>query len=112
MTTFEKIKNGIPNTINIPHELKDLCDWLDQNDYPISGEFELVEGGEETVKLWFGFDDVSDRFGVFGGGPDGSSYAFWIDDEGNQKIVHLGSEGEENHILSNNFIDWILDKPL
>ena len=107
MSTFEKIKNGIPQTIHIPPELKQLCDWLDDHDYPISGYFALTADDGETMKYWLGFNDVSDRFGIFGRGPDGALYALWIDDDGHQKIVHLGSEGDYLYILAENFVNFL-----
>lgn len=107
MNTYQKIKEGIPNTLHIPSELEMLCEWVDQNGYPISGYFELNADDGETMQYWLGFDHISDRFGIFGAGPDGSLYALWIDDEGVQKIVHLGSEGEQKLILAENFIDFL-----
>lgn len=107
MSTYQEIKKGIPNRVSIPAELEQLCNWTDTNGYPISGYFELREDDGETMKYWLGFDDLSDRFGIFGAGPDGSLYSFWIDDAGEQKIVHLGSEGDQLYILANNFIDFL-----
>lgn len=80
---------------------------MDENGYPISGEFALHTDDGNTMKYWLGFDDLSDRFGIFGLGADGSLYAFWIDDNENQKIVHLGSEGDGLYILAENFIDFL-----
>ena len=107
MNTFESIKKGIPNTITLPNELKKLCKWTEQNGYPISGCFELRADDGETMRYWLGFTDVSDRFGLFGAGASGDIYAFWIDDSGKQKIVHLGSEGDAIYILANNFVDFL-----
>lgn len=59
------------------------------------------------MQYWLGFADVSERFGIFGAGGDGSLYAFWIDDENNQKIVHLGSEGGQLYILAESFVDFL-----
>ncbi|SHI86362.1 SMI1/KNR4 family protein [Pseudozobellia thermophila] len=107
MRTFSEIKNGIPETIPVPKALKLLCDWVDENDYPISGGFELMADDGESIGSWFDSEDVSDRFGVFGTGPDGSLYALWIDDDGHQKIVHLGSEGDALYILADSFVDFL-----
>ncbi|MCT4581019.1 MAG: hypothetical protein N4A35_06340 [Flavobacteriales bacterium] len=107
MPTYDTIKKGIPNTIAIPHELELFCNWLDQNGYPISGCFELRADDGETMRYWLGMEGHSDRFGIFGAGSDGSLYAFWMDDEGQQKIVHLGSEGGQLYILADNFIDFL-----
>jgi hypothetical protein len=46
------------------------------------------------LKYWFGHDrpEVLNRLCVFAKtGSDGSMAAFWIDDHGKQRIVHLGS---------------------
>ncbi|MDO6675018.1 hypothetical protein MK851_12440 [Tenacibaculum sp. 1B UA] len=107
MDLYTRIKKGIPKTITIPQELKLLCDWVDENDYPISGLFELQADDGYSIKSWFDNAAISDRFGVFGLGPDGSIYAFWLDDDGNQKIVHLGSEGDALCILATSFIDFL-----
>ncbi|MBO0321970.1 hypothetical protein J0X14_06660 [Muricauda sp. CAU 1633] len=107
MNIFENIKKGIPKNIRIPEELKKLCEWTEKNGYPISGCFELRGDDGETMRYWLGFDDVSDRFGLFGAGASGDIYAFWLDDTGNQKIVHLGSEGDAIYILADNFIGFL-----
>ena len=107
MNTFKEIAKGIPHEIALPEQLKKLTEWLDQNGYPISGHFELRADDGETIRYWLGFNNISNRFGVFGAGPDGSLYAFWLDDDRNQKIVHLGSEGGELYILASNFIDFL-----
>jgi len=79
MDTYTRIKKEIPKTITVPQELKLLCDWVDENDYPISGLFELREDDGDSIKSWFDNAAISDRFGVFGFGPDGSIYAFWLE---------------------------------
>lgn len=107
MNTYKKILQGIPSQVAIPAALEKLCNWTDENGYPISGYFELRADDGATIQYWLGFNNVSDRFGIFGAGGDGSLYAFWIDDENNQKIVHLGSEGGELYILAENFIDFL-----
>ena len=50
--------------------------------------------GNENLKYWFGCesDEILSRLCVFAKtGSDGSMAAFWLDPEGKQKIVHLGS---------------------
>jgi hypothetical protein len=54
----------------------------------------FVAEGNVNMKYWFGTDaaKVIDRLCVFAHtGSDGSMAAFWLDDDGEQKIVHLGS---------------------
>ena len=55
---------------------------------------EFSAQGNVHLKYWFGHEkrEALDRVCVFAKtGGDGSMAAFWIDDSGNQKIVHLGS---------------------
>ncbi|WP_339700628.1 hypothetical protein [uncultured Marixanthomonas sp.] len=106
MSTYLKIKKGISKTIVLPDALQKLCDWIDINGY-VGDCFELRADDGETIKHWFGFDDVSHRFGTFGAGPDGSIFSFWVNDEGNQIVVHLGSEGGELHTLTDTFVDFL-----
>lgn len=105
--SFSKIKAGISNKINIPDKLILLCEWYDNNKFPISGNFDLYASDGKDVESWLGFNDLNYRLGIFGIGKDGSFYAFWNDDYGKQKIVHLGIEGGELYILANNFIDFL-----
>lgn len=107
MKLFENICEGIPNDIQIPMELEKLCDWAEQNGYPISGYFEIRPDDGETMRYWLGSDDVSHRFGIFGAGSSGEIYAIWKDDTGKQKIVHLGSEGDSLIILADDFVDFL-----
>ncbi|WOO87202.1 hypothetical protein RZE82_08795 [Mollicutes bacterium LVI A0039] len=91
----------------MPEEFKLFCEWVNNNGYPISGYFELEPDDGKYITHWFGFDDVNDRFGVFGADGSGALYAFWIDDEGKQKIVHLGSEGDNLYIIADDFIKFL-----
>jgi hypothetical protein len=55
---------------------------------------EFFAEGNINLQYWFGHDErkVLNRLCVFAKtGDDGSNAAFWLDDDGNQKIVHLGS---------------------
>jgi hypothetical protein len=55
---------------------------------------EFYAGGNDYLECWFGHNRsaVLERLCVFAKtGADGSMAAFWIDDEGSQRIVHLGS---------------------
>src|SRR5215471_18447873 len=50
--------------------------------------------GNINLKYWFGHEkpEVLNRLCVFAKtGADGSMAAFWLDDDGKQRIVHLGS---------------------
>ena len=107
MPLSNEIRSGFPPAISFPPELESLCDWVEQNGYPISGYFELSPDNDHVIGLWMGFDNVDDRFGVFGAGPDGSIYAIWKDDAGEQKVVHLGSEGGDLYLLAHSFVDFL-----
>jgi hypothetical protein len=68
--------------------------------------------GNVNLHHWFGHDkpEVLDRLCVFARtGGDGSMAAFWLDDEGNQKIVHLGSGSGSFLVcqLADNAIDFM-----
>lgn len=55
----------------------------------------FYSGGTENLKYWFGGgenEEVNQRLCVFAQtGGDGSESAFWISDNGELKIVHMGS---------------------
>jgi hypothetical protein len=95
----DQIAARFSSRIQMPDELRQLCSWLERNGYPISGGFELRIDTGHSIKYWFGKDSVTDRFGVFGAGPDGSLYALWLQDDGRIPVVHMGSEGENNCVL-------------
>lgn len=110
--SLENIKKHMSEQIIVPAEFDEFYHWSQKqiNKYDhhcsISGSFEWRADDYEALNSWFGLD-VSDRFGVFGAGSTGNLYAFWIDDDGEQKIVHLGSEGGELHILGENFAEFL-----
>lgn len=72
-------------------EMKD--GWSDLG-RPGGTDIEFFGEGNVNLKYWFGTDSpqVLERICVFAKtGRDGSMAAFWLDDDGTQKIVHLGS---------------------
>lgn len=109
--TLQNIKSHFSNRIIVPKALDEFYHWTAQQNehygsYYISGCFEWQSDDYEAITQWFG-SDYNDRFGVFGAGSSGNLYAFWIDDNGEQKIVHLGSEGDELLVLGNTFIEFL-----
>lgn len=97
--------------IIIPKEFDEFYEWtmhqIEKNgEYYISGCFEWRSDDYGAIKHWFNFD-YSDRFGVFGAGSTGNLYAFWIDDKDEQKVIHLGSEGDNLLVLGNNFVEFL-----
>ncbi|CAM3316197.1 SMI1/KNR4 family protein [Stackebrandtia soli] len=72
--------------------LSGFLDVPDDSGYATNIEFRA--DGTDCLEHWFGTDDraVLDRVCVFAQtGGDGSMAALWIDDDGRQRIVHMGS---------------------
>lgn len=68
--------------------------------------------GNADLRYWFGHDrpEVLNRLCVFAKtGGDGSMAAFWLDDQGQQKIVHLGSGSGSTMVcvLAGNAVDFL-----
>lgn len=73
---------------------------------------EFFAGGYSELKYWFGHDrpEVINRLYVFAmTGGDGSMAAFWLADDGTQKIVHLGSGSGSTLVcvLANDPVDFL-----
>jgi hypothetical protein len=121
-----------PREIEFPAALRQLCLWEEQimpprvgffgipvylnkllhvpqpqRDKWISGHFRLTADNFGFIRHWFGAEAVVHRLGVFGSGPDGSTYAIWLEDDGRRPIVHLGSEGQNNFVLAGDMVDFI-----
>lgn len=70
-------------------------------------------GGTENLKYWFGGgenEEVTQRLCVFAQtGGDGSESAFWISDNGELKIVHMGSGSGSmlSCVLADNAVDFL-----
>jgi hypothetical protein len=67
--------------------------WTEK-ERPGGTNIEFYREGNINLKYWFGHEkpDVLNRLSVFAlTGADGSVAAFWLDDDGKQRIVHLGS---------------------
>jgi len=107
MKTKDQISSHFPEQIIFPEELGKLCDWLDENGYPINGSFELRADEYEYIESWFGFDRFVNNFGIFGADPDGSLFAIWKQSSGEEVIVYLNSEGCGNKILASSPLDFI-----
>ena len=97
--------------MTVPGPIAALYDWMEASDLFVDTEsgrigilfsgngpcgtgIEFMAQGNANMRHWFGRDDpaINDRLCVFARtGHDGSMAAFWLDDEGRQRIVHLGS---------------------
>ena len=102
------LRQSFPNSLSFPPELEQLCAWQEQHGYPISGDFQLqIDEEHDVIGNWFGTEEIVDRFGVFGAGPDGSLYAIWWQEDGRCPIVHLGSEGQNNFVLAEDMTQFL-----
>lgn len=69
-------------------------DAWDDLERPGGTMFHFMAQGNRHIGRWLGNDrpEIINRLCVFGyTGYDGSMAAFWLDDNGQQKIVHMGS---------------------
>lgn len=128
----EQIKLTLPKDMHLPKELEALFDWISENNFTwerdgeIGGALmaygtskaalapyvEFSAEGSDNLKYWFGVesDEIKERLYVFcKTGGDGSMGAFWLDDEGQQKIVHLGSGSGSTMVcvLTDNAVDFL-----
>ncbi|MEO1684526.1 MAG: SMI1/KNR4 family protein [Cyanobacteria bacterium J06631_12] len=117
----EQISKTLLPGMVIPGELNALFTWIESNDLYLDKDdgrigflfpldklkegkkdaerpggtiIEFFAEGNINLHHWFGHDhaDVLNRLCVFAQtGGDGSMAAFWLDDDGNQRIVHIGS---------------------
>ncbi|MEM7350112.1 MAG: SMI1/KNR4 family protein [Acidobacteriota bacterium] len=70
----------------------------------------FAEGDADYLEDWFGNDDpeVAARLALFAQtGWDGSRAAFWLDDEGQQRIVHMSSGGGLVCTLGKDAVDFL-----
>ncbi len=113
-----QIKEILPDPMVIPEELEKLFRWIEENGfyedtedgrigylYPVNklrAEWDEVQrpGGtlvefyaeKNSDQIYFLNETTKGRLRVFARtGGDGSMAAFWLDDEGHQRIVHIGS---------------------
>ena len=94
------------------HEDKERCAKQTDNDRPGGTIIEFAAEGNVNVKYWFRSEDpeIINRLCVFARtGKDGSMAAFWLDDDGKQVIVHLGSGSGSTLccVLAENPIDFL-----
>lgn len=107
MTLADKIKQTFPSEVQFPAKLKIFCDWVDENGYDnIVTDFEL-HGFSNSMTHYFDNGQKLEKYiAAFGHSGDGGIFAIW--QNGNdQKIVHLGSEGNDWFIVANNFVDFL-----
>ena len=119
----EEMAARLPATLVLPEEFGALFDWMEENGFFMASqrfagdrlgllgtEDELQSGAVTAImfrietpeqardfgEAWFrgSVPEIERRLVVFARtGGDGSYCGFWHDDDGRQRIVHLGSEG-------------------
>jgi hypothetical protein len=92
-------------------ELDQIEGWT-ENGRPGGTDIEFIANGHAGLEDWFGHSrpEVLNRLCVFAQtGHDGSMAAFWLDDQGVQKIVHLGSGSGSNLVcvLATDPVDFL-----
>lgn len=108
MTLADKIKQTFPNKINFPKELRMFCDWIEENGYDsIVTEFRLRAASNLMTKYFEGGEKLEKHIAAFGHGGDGGIFAIW-DAENTQKIVFLGSEGDNWFVVANSVVDFLV----
>jgi len=113
-TLSDQIRTSLPDGMVLPEALDKLFIWMHaegltwENNGSVGGalvpfgtpnlssapDIEFSAEGSENLKYWFGqeSDEIKNRLYVFcQTGGEGSMGAFWLDNDGSQKIVHLGS---------------------
>jgi len=134
-----QLRAVLPNEIQIPEPIVLLYDWIEQNGFYTDGEgglrtgflfpeqqlraswtedsreggtvVEFIAYGGENLQDWLGGKEPKHRrphvFARTGG--EGSTAAFWLNDTGQLKIVHLGSGSGSmlNCVLAENAVDFL-----
>lgn len=84
----------------------------DENERIGGTDIEFLVESNSFLRAWFGHNrrEVMDRLCVFARtGAEGSMAAFWLDENGNQKIVHLGTGSGSALVcvLTENAVDFL-----
>jgi len=131
-TLSDQIRASLPDGMVLPQALDKLFIWMHaegltwENNGSVGGalvpfgtpnlssapNIEFSAEGSENLKYWFGqeSDEIKNRLYVFcQTGGEGSMGAFWLDNDGSQKIVHLGSGSGSTMVcvLTDNALDFL-----
>jgi len=127
-----QITSTLPKGMHLPDAFETLFQWIDARGQftdsvdlrigtcvpfgegiePTAPSIEFIAQGAEDLQYWFGknWPELHARLYVFAGtGGDGSMGAFWLDDNGKQHIVHLGSGSGSTMVcvLTDNAVDFL-----
>lgn len=129
----EEMRGRLPGGMTLPEAIAALFDWIEgrgllQASERVAGDrFGTLQPLEEPYRgaivlfrvetqaeardyaqAWFGDPELAARLVPFAKtSGDGGYAAFWLDDEGRQHIVHLGSEGEGLCILGSDPVEFL-----
>jgi hypothetical protein len=111
------MRSRLPQTVELPLILAELFDWIDENNWIVTGRvdgdpygciapderwmhdgtavsfhIDPPEVRARSSALWIGIEGLHDVLVPFAKtGADGSQAAFWVGPDGVQRIVHMGS---------------------
>jgi hypothetical protein len=105
-----EFQRNFPPAVPVPERLQRLLEFQNRSHEWYSGYFELI-GWQYGDAAWFGGDTAAaGQFVVFGHGPDGSLYAFWLYPGrtlSDAPVVFLGSEGTACGLLADNLDEFL-----
>jgi len=107
----DDIQKGFPDGVQVPQELRRLCEFAEANRGGVSGCFEFETDGHAATRDWFAGDEgAASQFAVFGRVPDGSLYGLWLHggrDSGLAPVVLLDSESSDNKVIAPNMREFL-----
>jgi hypothetical protein len=105
----ERVKIGFPKAIEFPEILTQLCIWHERENSSktVSGYFEFFEGDRSVIDAWVSQESAQNRFGMFGMSVDGGLYCVWVQDDGKQPVIYLGS-GQSARVLAKDVEDFLV----
>ncbi len=110
MISLKEIKNSMSNKITIPTAFDEFYNWclVTHTKNPNHAFFfDFKWDINKDLLLGVLGKKHDDKFGVFASTPDGSIYAFWIDEQEQQKIIYISSDGGNVFVLGNTFMEFL-----